>query len=76
MIKTLYAIFDGKVLLPEESVDLKPNMCYLVNIEAEVPAKCISQNHALKKILSRATDLGLSDLSQQHDHYLYGIEKQ
>lgn len=76
MTKTLYALFDGKVLLPEESIDLKPNMCYLVKIEAEVPEKSLSPNHALKKILSRATDFGISDLSEQHDHYLYGIEKQ
>ncbi len=30
---------------------------------------------AFKRILDRATDLGVSDLAEQHDHYLYGIEK-
>jgi len=30
---------------------------------------------AFQRILSRATDLGVSDLSEQHDHYLYGTEK-
>lgn len=28
-----------------------------------------------ERILARATDLGISDLAEQHDHYLYGVEK-
>jgi hypothetical protein len=31
---------------------------------------------AFQNILERATDLGVEDLSEQHDHYLYGVEKQ
>jgi len=31
---------------------------------------------AFHRILERATDLGITDLSEQHDHYLYGVEKQ
>ena len=31
---------------------------------------------AFQRILARATDLGVSDLAEQHDHYLYGTEKQ
>jgi hypothetical protein len=31
---------------------------------------------AFQRILGRATDLGVSDLAEQHDHYLYGTEKQ
>jgi len=27
------------------------------------------------RILERATDLGVPDLAQQHDHYLYGTPK-
>ena len=30
---------------------------------------------AFQRILERATDLGVTDLSEQHDHYLYGTEK-
>ena len=33
-------------------------------------------SHAFQRILGRATDLGVSDLAEQHDHYLYGTEKQ
>jgi len=31
---------------------------------------------AFQRILGRATDLGVNDLAEQHDHYLYGTEKQ
>lgn len=30
---------------------------------------------AFERILARATDLGVTDISEQHDHYLYGIDK-
>ena len=30
---------------------------------------------AFQRILGRATDLGVADLSQQHDHYLYGVDR-
>ena len=38
MPRTLTAVFDGKVLRPEGSIDLKPNVRYLVTVEQEVPA--------------------------------------
>ena len=38
MPQTLTAVFDGKVLRPEGSIDLKPNVRYLVTVEQEVPA--------------------------------------
>jgi hypothetical protein len=28
-----------------------------------------------QRILARATDMGISDLSQHHDYYLYGVVK-
>lgn len=30
---------------------------------------------AFQRILERATDLGVMDLAEQHDHYLYGTDK-
>jgi metal-responsive CopG/Arc/MetJ family transcriptional regulator len=30
---------------------------------------------AFRAILERATDLGVNDVAEQHDHYLYGVEK-
>jgi len=31
---------------------------------------------AFRRILERATDLGVADLAEQHDHHLYGVDKQ
>jgi hypothetical protein len=30
---------------------------------------------ALDRILARATNLGVEDLAEHHDYYLYGVEK-
>ena len=30
---------------------------------------------ALTRILDRAADLGVTDLAEAHDHYLYGVDK-
>jgi hypothetical protein len=34
-----------------------------------------STGNVLQKLASLAADLGVDDLAEQHDHYLYGIEK-
>ena len=31
--------------------------------------------NALMRILDRATDLGVADLAEEHDHYLYGMDE-
>lgn len=72
---TLYAIFDGHVHTPEESIDLTPNERYLIRIEALPKQKPKRKKKILQRISARAKDLGVSDLSAQHDHYLYGTEK-
>jgi hypothetical protein len=42
-------------------------------------ARCERQaeptTRAFRRILERATDFGVPDLAEQHDHYLYGVEK-
>ena len=75
MTKTVHAVFDGKALLPEETVkDLIPNQRYLIQILFEKKPLKKKGNRVLQKISARATDLGVSDLAAQHDHYLYGTE--
>lgn len=32
-------------------------------------------NNVLSKLISISEDLGIEDLSENHDHYLYGTEK-
>jgi len=74
MTKTVYAIFDGYSFIPEIPLDLQANQRYLIQILPEKSSEKSEQN-VLKRILARAEDLGISDLADQHDHYLYGTEK-
>jgi len=74
MTKTVYAIFDGYSFIPEIPLDLQANQRYLIQISSEKPSEK-SEKNVLKRILARAEDLGISDLADQHDHYLYGTEK-
>ncbi len=75
MTTTVYAIFDGRVFKPEERLDLTPNQRYLIRVEQAQKSRKKQKNHVLQRILTRATDLGIPDLAEQHDHYLYGTEK-
>ena len=70
MLKTLFATYDGQVFTPEENLHLLPNERYLIQIELN------PKQNIFQKISARAKDLGISDLANQHDHYLYGTEKQ
>lgn len=71
--KTLHVVFDGKVLKPEESVDLEQNVRYLVTIER----KEAMGKQSLWDVLSEfsGTVEGPEDWSGEHDHYLYGVPK-
>jgi len=74
MTKTVHAVYDGKVLLPEETIDdLIPNQRYLIKIIFQEKSIKKKRSRVLQKISARATDLGISDLAAQHDHYLNGI---
>ncbi len=70
--KTMQAIFDGKVLRPEEW-DLEPNVHFLITTERR--EKTGHQN--LWDILSEFSGKveGPEDWSKEHDHYLYGVPK-
>lgn len=70
MIKTLDAIFDGKVLHPDTPLDLIPNTKVKITIEFPV-------TEAVKpfSFLDTACSLNLegpADLSEKVDEYLYG----
>jgi hypothetical protein len=74
---TLRAHFDGKVLVPDEPVDLP------VNCALEVQVKTVREAVATSKPLVRLLELagqfpasdGPADGAAQHDHYLYGLPK-
>ena len=74
---TLKAHFDGKVLVPDEPVNLP------VNCALEVQVKPVRKAAASAKPLARLLELarqfpangGPADGAAQHDHYLYGLPK-
>ena len=72
MGKTLRAIFDGNVLRPDGPVDLQPNTWYVVTIEREEEEKAEEETYPLTKILTLATDMGVTDLSTRHNWYAHG----
>jgi len=73
MPKTFTAIYDGKVLCPEESLNLEPNTVVQVTIEiSKKTDKC------KKSFLQTARSLNIDgppDWSDKLDNYLYGMEK-
>jgi hypothetical protein len=70
MIKTLDAIFDGKVLHPEAPLDLIPNT--KVKITIEVPATEASKPVSFLDTAQSLMLEGPEDLSEKLDDYLYG----
>ena len=74
----LKAHFDGKVLIPDEPVNL-PTDCLL-----EVQVQPLSSQNEPPAPLVRLVELAQefpvgeqtpNDLAEQHDHYLYGVPK-
>ena len=78
------AVFDGKIFIPEERVDLEPNTCYEITIGEKVsqtsPTPEINQPlqstlwDFLEEVGGIITD-GPEDWSVEHDHYIRGTPK-
>ena len=69
---SLYA--DLESLATEEQVEPVEVIAQLVEA-ARRERRAESPTRAFRRILERATDLGISDLAEQHDHYLHGAPK-
>jgi len=74
---TLRAHFDGKVLVPDEPVDLPVNCALEVQVNPveglSTPVKPLaSLLEAARKFPATG---GSADGAAQHDHYLYGLPK-
>jgi len=75
MTTTLKAHFDGKVLVPDEPVELPRNCALKVSVE---PLKAAERSKPLQSLLEAAKRhpaTGPVDGAEQHDHYLYGLPK-
>ncbi len=71
---TVSAHFDGKVIVPDEPLDLPPNQALIVQIERVGDDAIPPDQSALGWIAANAVDSEVlpSDLADRHDHYLYG----
>lgn len=71
---TVSAHFDGRVIVPDEPLDLRPNQALRIQIE---PLEGDAEESALAWIATHAveSDELPTDLADQHDHYLYGSPK-
>jgi hypothetical protein len=70
---SLYA--DLKSLAIDEQAEPVEVIARLVET-ARQQRRATSPTRAFRRILKRATDLGITDLAEQHDHYLYGTDRQ
>jgi hypothetical protein len=71
------AHYDGKVIVPDDPVDLPPNQALIVRIETKSLNEPPTHESALAWLAANASDTTdvPSDLAHQHDHYLYGVPK-
>ena len=74
---SINAHFDGEVLVPHEPVDLPRNETLIVRIERIGDADREAADSCLNWLSENAADAPSvpTDLSHQHDHYLYGSPK-
>lgn len=62
--------------LPDELQEKMLKMMHFMKKEILVPKKKISKKaNALLDVDKITIDTGITDLSYQHDHYLYGVPK-
>ena len=76
MTTAFKAHFDGKVIVPEETVDLPRDRQLLVCVETPGMKEHVAGESALQWLADNAVDDDLPiDLSSEHDYYLYGTPK-
>lgn len=73
-IVTVNAHFDGKVIIPDEPLDLRPNQALTLQIQPMNSEGERAEESALAWIAANAVDSEAlpGDLADRHDHYLYG----
>ncbi|HEX3743347.1 MAG TPA: hypothetical protein VHW09_05445 [Bryobacteraceae bacterium] len=71
---TVNAHFDGKVIVPDEPLDLLPNQALILQIQTVSGQGTPAVDSALAWIAANAVDSEVLpvDLADRHDHYLYG----
>lgn len=74
MTTTITAVFDGRVLRPDEPLNLEPHARYTVTIQMPpLPETSGDAWEVLERLMGTVD--APADWSSQHDHYLYGVPK-
>ena len=70
---TVSAHFDGKVIVPDEPLDLPPNQALILQIQSVGGKDISTEESSLAWIAANAVDSDALpvDLADRHDHYLY-----
>jgi hypothetical protein len=72
MVTKLMATFDGKAFIPDGQVALKPNTRYELTVRVDdLPGIPPDVPYPLMEIHKLATDMGVTDLSERHQHYAH-----
>ncbi len=76
-MKALKAHYDGKVIIPDEPVDLPTGEPLIITVKRTRKPKKSKGKSVLQWMADNAVgDDGLPpDLAHEHDHYLYGTPK-
>ena len=74
MIVSVDAIYENGVLHLLTPVSLPEHATVRVAIETP-DAPAVKEPHILQRLAAQALDLGISDLAERHDFYLYGVEE-
>lgn len=71
---TVSAHFDGKVIVPDEPLDLPPNQALILEIQAVAHEDVSADESSLAWIAANAVDSDVlpTDLADRHDRYLHG----
>ncbi len=71
---TISAHFDGKVIVPDEPLDLPPNQALILQIQPVGGKAEAARESVLSWLAANAVDSEAlpADLAERHDHYLYG----
>jgi hypothetical protein len=71
---TIRAHFNGKVIVPDEPLDLPANQALILEIKTVAVSGVQDDNSALSWLAENAVDSDElpRDLADHHDHHLYG----
>lgn len=70
------AIYEKGVLRLLTPLALPEHTRVQVHVETVMDEPAESAGPILQRLLALSTSLGVSDLAEQHDHYLYGVDRQ